>query len=208
MWLTRTILQQNTDPSFIDSLLGKNIIGNRSELFLLLEQWKKEWFSKPLLDYMFLDYEDDLKNIIKNSFHPVMIKSLQQYTLQQGVQQRNIANHSFSTPDVLCDFFAPYKTLGIEKNNMDKLIKISFTEKTMLLGASFVFTNRDAMYFIFSTIEKQEPDEEGFITVKFIDQKIMSSEWNWLTNISWYLQENFPEHNLFELLNLNPDTML
>jgi len=57
------------------------------------------------------------------------------------------------------EFFSPYKTLGIEKDVLDELVQNTFSETTMLLGSSFIFSNRDNLYFVFSKIERHEPDD-------------------------------------------------
>lgn len=208
MWLARTILEQNTDPAFIDSLFAHTSIKKNTELVELLSQWKDLWFSPWLLTYMFDGHEDSIKEAIKENCHPVMIKYLQKYTLQQGIEHWNIANHPFMTPDMVYEFFAPYKALHLEQENIDQLVIRVFTQDAMLLWSSFVPVNRENMYFTFSKIKKSEPDEQGMIKLQFIEKKIMSAHREWLQSVAWYIQEKFPNRNLFEVLNLDPEKIL
>ena len=78
-------------------------------------------------------YKDIIKEAIQISYHPIVIKHLQEYSHKNGITHWNIANHPFLNPDMVYEFFAPYKKLSIEQDSIDELIKRSFTQNTMLL---------------------------------------------------------------------------
>jgi hypothetical protein len=208
MQLARTILQENSDPTFFDDLIKRSTDSKKDAVTEILQHGSNHGFTARSLDWILDEMAIEVKNVLQMSRHPVMIKALQQYGMQKWIDQWNIAMHPFFDPEMVYEFFAPSKTLGIPEDAIDALVSRTFSETTMLLGSSFIFSNRDNLYFVFSKIERHEPDDAWLITVKFLEQKVMSSDREWLDAVSWYLEEKFPEHDLFQLLKLNPDDIL
>jgi len=82
---------------------------------------------------MFDEYEQIIKDAVKHSYHPVIIKYLQQYGLQQGREYWNIANHPFIDQDMLYDFFSHYKNINIPYPEIEKIAQKAFSDCSMLL---------------------------------------------------------------------------
>jgi hypothetical protein len=104
--LARTILQENTDPSFVDDLVQQSINCNKEHIADILRYSKYNTLSNTVLDWVFDEHEDTIKYIMKSSYHPVMIKHLQDYTRQNNVNHRHIASHPFRTNQMFQDFFS------------------------------------------------------------------------------------------------------
>jgi len=208
MSLVRTLLHENTDSSFIDDILTNASVKNSSELVELLKQGQAHWFSESLLLYMFPEYEPIVKDAVKSSYHPVIIKELQKYGMQEGIKHWNIGNYNFRTSDMVYDFFAPYNALHIEEETIKKLVSRSFSQDTMLLWSSFVYPQQDSIFFVFSTIKFFDPDKEEKPKREFVEKAIMSIERKWLDNISAYLQQKCSDFSLFDILKLDANKVL
>lgn len=206
--LVQTILEQETDPTFIDDIISIAKKKNQEVIVDILTCRKEDWLSKKVVDWVLEEYGAILKDTIQSSYHPFIIRYLQQYALKKGIQYWNIAQHLFRYEDMVYDFFSWSKSLYIRKHNIDDLVQRSFSKDTMLLGSSFVLVNQENMYFVFSKIEKKDPDERGVMQGKVIEKGIMSLERKWLNHISWYIQDKFSDYNLFELLNIDPEEVL
>lgn len=207
MSLARNILQQNTDPTFVNNLIENPSIKKNNELLELLKQGRDTWFSDALLQYMFDEYESVIKDAIKISYHPVIIRNIREYTLSQWYDHRNIANHIFPDRDYFFDFFATYREIKLDMEIKSGLVEKWFSEWSMLLGSSFVYGNSDNLHILFSKIKKNLP-KDGEVTINYIHKWFTRVQRQWLDGVSSYLSERFSDKNLFDILNLDPEKIL
>lgn len=208
MWLARTILQQNTDPAFVDSLIKNPSIKKNSELVELLKQGRDIWFSNELLKYMFDGHENIIKKALQITYHPVMIDMLRNYTKQQWITQRDIDKQAFIDPDMFRDFFAIYKNINLDDSDVESIIQEGFDDDTMVVGSSHVVYDRDDLYLHFSAVRKVKTMESWLIQFHYVKKNFAWGFWEWLDNVSLYLKQRFPEEGLFSILKLNPDDIL
>ncbi len=207
MSLVRTILEQNTDPTFVDSLLQNIGIKNNRELVDLLKQGADTWFTEWLLNYIFDDYEDAVKEALKNSYHPTMIDALRKYTAKQGIIQRNLESRMFYEPDELRDFFAIHK-VSLQAAEVEDIICNGFADDTIVVGSSYVVNDKDDLYFHFSAVKKLGMVESWWTKFEYVKKNFSWAYWKWLESVSEYLKKVFPEENLFSLLKLDPEKIL
>jgi hypothetical protein len=104
------------------------------------------------------------------------------------------------------DFFS--WDIAIDKNGRQSIAEYAFDDNTMLLASSLVYTDKDVLYMWFSKIKREDPDVEWYIKLKFIDKWFARARRQGLDAISIYLKQRFPQHDLFELLNLDPEEIL
>jgi len=204
MQLARTILQQNTDLTFVDEIIANNSVAKKSELVALLQQGKESGFDEWLVNYMLLDHEEILNSIIVNSYHPVIIRYITNYIKTQWWNHLNIDNRIFDDEDSFYDFFASHREWSISEEEKEKIVAHAFDETSILLWSSFFYNNRDALVFSFSKIKKNPINEKGKMKVNFIEKWFANAEREWIQIVSLYIEEKLPNQNLFEILNLDP----
>lgn len=206
--LARTILQTNADPDFVDSLIATASTWRQKELVDLLKQWKENWFDIWLVDWIFSEYESTIKELLQASYHPAMIVALRKYTAQQGITQRNIDKQIFVDPDMFRDFFAIHKNVNLHDTDIESIIQEGFSGNAMVLWSSYVVCDRDGLYMHFSAVTKVKTMESWVTQFHYSNKNFAWGSWEWLDSVTHYLQQRFPEDNLFSILKLNPDDIL
>lgn len=209
MSLARTILEQNIDPTFVDDILMHNVLRNRSELAFLLKQWRDSRFTKELINYMFLDYDDDIKNIIKSSYHPFFLNQLRSWTISQWYDHWNIAQHVFQDKESIEIFFWQETSIALDKNDIDAITKNTIDSWYMLYASSHIFGIQDALYFLFSSVAPKEPmKSDGMIKFTIKESKFYEKKWDGLVAVSDYLKSKFPENNIFDVMGIDAEKIL
>lgn len=207
MWLAYSILQSNKDETLVNELLENKSLAKNDELVALLSQWRDNWFSDSLLNYMFDEYEGVIKEAIKSTYHPVVIRKVREYTLSQWFDHRNIGMHIFPDSDYFFDFFAPYRNLNLPTDEKIQIAEKWFSEWSLLLWSSFVYGSSDNLYMLFSKI-KNNPPENGKIQINYLDKWFARAKRDGLESVSLYLNERFWDKNIFDVLSLDPDIVL
>ena len=205
----RTILRENNDPTFVNSLLTTTAVQKQKELITLLEHGRDSWFDDPLRNYIAGDrvYIDAIKSaMIASSYHPVMIKNLKDYTSKQWKTLRTVAHHPLIEQDDFYLFFAGQ--IRLKEKELNEVASRAFDDTTMLLASSFLKQQNDNLYITFSKTTKKYPDDDGFIRAKVIEKWFETCKREWLSSASSYFQEKFPSDRLFELLAIDPNDVL
>jgi len=208
MSLTRTILEKNTDPSFVSEILTNESVKKNGELVRLLNHGKEGILPKWIIENILFEYEDMLKMAIEKSYHPIVIKHLQEYSQRSGVTHWSIAKHPFLSPDLVYDFFDSNKSIDLKGDGREQIVKHAFSEDSILVWSSLVYVNEETLHINFSKAKKNEINTEGLFKIEFIEEWFAHAKRDGIHKISSYMKEKFPEHTLFEILKLDPDQVL
>gem|GEM_PF-6291252 len=90
----------------------------------LLKHAKGSKFSPEFVDWIYMDFENIIKEALQTTYHSVVIKHLREYTRQQGIVQRNIKTHVFRELDEMVDFFAQYKELNLRASDLQDVARV------------------------------------------------------------------------------------
>jgi hypothetical protein len=204
MWIMRNILEENRDSTFINDLLNHSIAHTEHELIILLTQGRDYGFKKELIDYMFLDYTEHIREIFKTCYHPYFIKKLRDRTINQWYNYRNIAQHLFYNKDDIEYFFTQTSSLYLTKNEIEYLSAKTLKCWYILYATSHIIGEDDALHFIFSAIQpKNSVKDSDMVTFTVKNNHFYSKTRDWLEPVSVYFKNYFSQESICEIMGID-----